>query len=185
MITVREVTEADLPGLARVLVDTWRATYRGIVPDSYLDAMSYEAHVQRGQQRLKEGGPGRSTWVAEVDGEIVGMASGGPERRHRADYPAELYAIYILPSHQGLGLGRRLVAGVAGRLRDAGFTSLLVWVLADNPSRRFYEALGGRLLEQGEIEIGGARLKEVAYVWQTWQELKIKGFGGAEKEDSQ
>lgn len=47
MITVREATEADLSGIARVLVDTWRATYRGIVPDSCLDGMTYDAQAEK------------------------------------------------------------------------------------------------------------------------------------------
>lgn len=172
MITIREATEADLPGIARVLVDTWRATYRGIVPDDYLNGMSYEKQVERGRQRLEEGGPERSTWVAEVDGGVVGMASGGPERTGRTDYPGELYAIYVLPAYQGRGLGRRLAAAVVKRLKGAGFGSMLVWVLAQNPARRFYESLGGRLVSESQIEIGGAMIPEVAYVWPTWQDFK-------------
>ena len=185
MITVREATEADLPGIAGVLIDTWRATYRGMVPDSYLDGMDHGQHIERGRRRLLEGGPGRSTWVAEVDGQvngefdgdavgnIVAIASGGPERKGRADYPAELYAIYSLPAYQGRGIGRRLVRGVADRLAAAGFTSMIIWVLAANPARRFYESLGGRLVDEAEIEIGGVTLPEVAYAWDSWDDLKV------------
>jgi hypothetical protein len=51
-------------------------------------------------------------------------------------------------------------------LADGGGTSLLAWVLAsNNPSRRFYEAVGGKMLGSRKIEIGGARLEEVAYGW--------------------
>jgi hypothetical protein len=50
-------------------------------------------------------------------------------------------------------------------LAEGGSTSLLIWVLARNPSRRFYEAVGGELLGSQEIEIGGTRLEEVAYGW--------------------
>ena len=39
--TVREATPADAPGIARVHVDAWRTTYRGLVPDSYLAGLSY------------------------------------------------------------------------------------------------------------------------------------------------
>lgn len=42
---------------------------------------------------------------------------------------------------------------------------MLVWVLGDNPSRAFYETLGGRFLGEKDIEIGGVRLEEVAYGW--------------------
>ena len=36
--------------------------------------------------------------------------------------------------------------------------SMLVWVLRDNPSRGFYEELGGRYLREQVLTIGGADL---------------------------
>jgi hypothetical protein len=42
---------------------------------------------------------------------------------------------------------------------------MLVWVLADNPSRSFYEALGGELIGEQNVTIGGVDLREVAYGW--------------------
>ena len=41
----------------------------------------------------------------------------------------------------------------------------MVWVLADNPSRRFSEALGGTFVADKVIEVGGKALVEVAYGW--------------------
>jgi hypothetical protein len=43
--------------------------------------------------------------------------------------------------------------------------SMLVWVLRDNPSRGFYEALGGEYVREQAITIGGANLIELAYGW--------------------
>jgi hypothetical protein len=40
-----------------------------------------------------------------------------------------------------------------------------LWVLERNRSRVFYERCGGRLANSRVIEIGGARLMEVAYWW--------------------
>jgi hypothetical protein len=71
----------------------------------------------------------------------------------------------LLREHQRAGIGRRLFGSVARGLAEGGITALLAWVLARNPSRRFYEAVGGKLLGSQEIDIGGARLEEVAYGW--------------------
>ena len=38
-ITIRPATAADAAQIARVRVDCWRSTYRGLVPDAYLDGM--------------------------------------------------------------------------------------------------------------------------------------------------
>ncbi len=174
---VREARPADVPGIARVHVDTWRTTYRGIVPDDYLDALSYEARERfwtRALERLAAAGEAGATgnphpgglFVAEAPGgEVVGFASCGREATGDPQYPGELYAIYVLDAWQGQGLGRRLARAVADRLAAAGLYSMLVWVLADNPMRRFYEALGDRLLREKKVEIGGVALVEVAYGW--------------------
>ena len=76
-----------------------------------------------------------------------------------------MYAIYVLEAYQGRGLGRDLTLDVVARLVADGRRSMLVWVLADNPACRFYEALGGRRVEVKRISIGGVELDEVAYGW--------------------
>jgi hypothetical protein len=42
---------------------------------------------------------------------------------------------------------------------------MLVWVLAENPARGFYQALGGELVSEKPIEVGDAKLIEAAYGW--------------------
>ena len=42
----------------------------------------------------------------------------------------------------------------ANALHQRGFTSLMLWVLKGNPTRGFYEHLGGRLFCEQMIEIG-------------------------------
>jgi FR47-like protein len=54
---------------------------------------------------------------------------------------------------------------VVRRLIQRGLRSLLIWVLAQNPSRRFYEALGGRQVREKLETRGGIQLIEIAYGW--------------------
>jgi hypothetical protein len=39
------------------------------------------------------------------------------------------------------------------------------WVLAANPSRAFYAALGGQRVDEKSVTLGGVQLVEVAYGW--------------------
>lgn len=165
---VREARQEDATAIARVHVDSWRTTYRGIVPEGFLAEMSYEDFENRWRGWLRNVGEPRLAYrVAELpSGRIVGFATGGP--RHGplyTDYTGELYTLYLLREHQRAGIGRSLLGSVARALAEGGTYSLLAWVLARNPSRRFYEAVGGEPLGSQEIEIGGARLEEVAYGW--------------------
>ena len=63
------------------------------------------------------------------------------------------------------------MATIAQRLAQHGLTSMLVWVLADNPACYFYEALGGTYLREKMIVIGGKELREIAYGWQDTKRL--------------
>lgn len=165
-IIIREADVSDAAAIARVHVDSWRTTYTGIVPEDYLANLSYSRREQIWYAALSASGSPSFVYVAEdAAGGVVGFASAGPERSGHAVYKGELYAIYILASHQRRGIGRRLTQAVVKRLMEAGIHSMLVWVLADNPFRAFYEALGGRPVTEQEITIGGARLIEVAYGW--------------------
>jgi ribosomal protein S18 acetylase RimI-like enzyme len=163
---IRQARVEDAAAIAKVHVDAWRTTYPGIVPADYLVSLSYEHHQEKWRNGLTVPEFGEFTYVAESDRrEIVGFATGGPERSGKLDYRGELHAIYLAAGHRRRGIGRSLVRTVAERLVELQFDSIMVWVLADNPSRAFYEALGGEKFFETVVEIGGARMIEVAYGW--------------------
>lgn len=163
---IREARVEDAPGIAHVHVESWRTTYRAIVPADYLAGLSVEERQAMWADTLHSPGSGTCRFVAEdASGTLVGFATGGPTRDADTPYDSELYAIYLLESAQGHGIGRMLAGAVAERLAQAGSRSMLVWALADNPACGFYEAMGGQKVLEREVEIGGARLPEVGYGW--------------------
>jgi ribosomal protein S18 acetylase RimI-like enzyme len=162
-MTIRAATEADIPAITRAHVASWRETYRGIVPQAFLDGIKLDEWEAR--RRKNQAQPGNHTLVAETEPGIVGFTIGGKNRDSAFAFDAELYAIYVLRAHQGRGLGRALQRALVERLAADGHRSMILWVLRDNPSRAFYERLGGQLAGEKEIEIGGAKLVEVAYGW--------------------
>ncbi len=163
---IRVATLADVAAVARVHVDSWRTTYQGFVPEAFLAGLAYADREIMWRRALSRSGSRSVICVAEADhGHIVGFAAGGPERSGDTAYTGQLYAIYVLDGWQRQGTGRQLTVTLVERLVDTGFASLLVWVLAENPSRRFYEALGGQYVREQPVTIGGAELVEVAYGW--------------------
>ena len=98
MVTIREARIEDAAGMAKVHVDSWRTTYAGIVPDTYLANLSYARR--------------EIFWR-----DILGNTS---ENKYR---------------------------------------------FVDNPSCRFYEALGGQRLRVEQADFDGLLVDEVAYGW--------------------
>lgn len=176
---IREADAADAPAIARVHVESWRTTYRGIIPDDFLASLSVERRARFWAETL--GTPDRSgfAFVAEdVSGTVIGFAAGGPELEQDPIYTGEMYAIYLLAEAQGRGIGRRLARAVAERLSAAGHAAMLVWVAAANPSRHFYAALGGVPIRERQVTIGGVSLTEVAYGWEDTRPLRQPNSGG-------
>ena len=171
--TIREATSDDAAAIARVHLDTSRATYKGLLPDEVLAETTYEWRFAVWSRALGDEGGAEFVYVAtdDADGRVFGFASGGPEREGDKEYDGELYAIYLLDTHQRKGAGRRLVQAVAERLAESGFRSMLIWVLAENPYRRFYETLGGVPVREKTIERGDRTLREIGYGWEDFKSL--------------
>ena len=166
MVTIREARIEDAAGMAKVHVDSWRTTYVGIVPDSYLASLSYARREAFWHGILSDAEANGYPFVAVNDeGEIVGFAFGGPQRNGDPAYQAELYSIYLLQAYQGQGIGRQLTRRLVEAFLQVGIQSMLLWVFADNPARRFYEALGGQYLRVEQADFDGVMVDEVAYGW--------------------
>lgn len=162
---IREANVTDAEGIARVHVDCWRTTYKDIVPEEFLNKLSYENRTQLWIQNISN--ETNYVFVAEQEGKIVGFTDGGKEKSGKyPGYMADITTLYILEEFQGLGMGRQLLQQVFLKLKENNMTSALVWVLEDNPSKYFYETMGAKVIEnQKDITIGGKQLNLIGYCW--------------------
>ena len=145
---VRPSLESDEQGIRKVQVTTWKHAYRGMIPDRILDEMTVTSPPRRPQPPDTPLLSSRRIFVAvENDSSVLGFAVGGMARDIEWNYESELWAIYVLPSEQGRGIGHQLFQTLATDLaRD--YKSMIIWVLeANHPSHKFYERMGGTRLE--------------------------------------
>jgi ribosomal protein S18 acetylase RimI-like enzyme len=164
MVEVRPARPYDTADIARIHIDMWRLAYDGILADEYLRGLSYtRSRVQ--WQVMLERHAGVLLVAESSDDGVVGFAAGGSARTSEFGVDGELAALYVLASHQGQGVGRDLTVEMARALHENGRSGMLVWVLADNPARDFYEHLGATEAGNQTIEIGDQGYVEVAYVW--------------------
>ena len=77
----------------------------------------------------------------------------------------EVYTLYVEPDFQNQGLGRRLLDAMFRQLKAQGFDTAALWMLADNPTRFFYEGLGGAMVGERRDNFAGQEVDEVAYAW--------------------
>jgi ribosomal protein S18 acetylase RimI-like enzyme len=162
-ITIRQADPADAPAIARLDVDTWRAAYAGVLSSSYLVGLS-ERRREAGWRSVILHEPRDVRVAVDGGGGLLGFGSCGPCRGERR-FTGEVFTLYVGPDWQNHGIGRRLLYALFRRLAAAGYGSAIVWVLRDNPSRFFYERLGGRQAARKALNVGGAWIDAVAYGW--------------------
>ncbi len=162
---IRRASLADVPVLAALNVQTWRETYRGLLPEALLDRDGALAEWQRTWQTvLQYAGPLDLVFLLEdPEGLAVGYASAGPARESAMGYGAEVYTLYLLKEAQGRGWGRELWQALLDHWEGRAF---YLWSHAANPVSGLYEHLGGR-----KIAARQARWGEVTYPELAW------GFG--------
>ena len=145
-IRLAEVDDAER--LAEILVRSWTATYRGIMPDPVLDRLSVADRTARWRTSIRDAASDDALrrWVVLDDRTIQGYAITGPGQDDFLPAPpgsGELDSLYLHPDAMGRGLGRALLAHALDDLRARGFHPLVLWAFEANAhARRFYETAG-------------------------------------------
>lgn len=160
MIRIRRAAAADAVGMAEVHVGVWRSAYAGILPDDYLARLSVPRHALYYQTGIQAG---HAAYVAEAEGEVVGFATASRASAALAD--GEIETLYVADDWREQGVGRALMQSAASRLARGGCRSAYLWVLRDNPSRWFYQRLGGRRAADSQTLVAGVAIPKTAYVW--------------------
>jgi len=163
-MTVRHADPGDARGIAEVHVCSWRTSYRGIVPDARLDALDVESRVLFWKTTLMRT-PNCCFVSVNDNGVITGFVSAGPAQNDELGTDGEIYAIYLVESAKKQGIGRRLLYEAVLCLRKAGFRSLSLWLLRENPARGFYERFGGRIMGEKSYVTGGFTLPAIGCKW--------------------
>ena len=165
-IVIRRAAPRDAEAIARVRIDGWRTSYRGLIPAAYLDGIQVDASTALWDKVLAAGPNPASVFVANHGDEVIGFAAGSLLAEPKFELNAELTAVYLRREFQRVGLGRRLIAAVVDAQRALGAAGMVVWVIAANkPARAFYEALGAELLTEQAFQWDGMDLLEAAYGW--------------------
>ncbi len=184
-VSLRPARPDDAPALAQVHWDSWVAAYRDVLPQASFDELPLarrERTWRRAAERMQlEPAARTGLTLAESAGRVLGFASRGPLRitgngtgdggagdggvtPRTDDVIGELYAIYLAPDAFRRGIGRALFEDSRAALREAGFASMRLWVLAPNRAAiAFYEAMGGTRHESSTFTTHGVTIEEYCY----------------------
>ena len=171
-VRIRAADAADARAIARVHVQAWRESYRGLVPDHVIEALSVERNDAMWAEILAADDSSivhvvERLGIGSDEPDIVGFGSAADARGPELGTSAEITAIYLLDKVKRCGIGRRLLSGLLPTLAAHGHHSAGLWVLVENrDARTFYETLGARTGPQRVVTGGPAEMHEIAYIWE-------------------
>ena len=128
-VRIRSAAPADSPAIARLMTQLGYATSADEMKERLLGILPH---------------PDYMTYVAEAEGEVVGIIGSGIGRYYEKDGAyGRLLALVVDESWRGRGVGALLVAEAERRLQERGATSVIVNSGSQRgEAHRFYGRLG-------------------------------------------
>lgn len=134
-VFIRPATTYDVDAVVDVGRRTWPQTYAPIAGEDYVRMGLAKWWTVAATRPLVVAG---KATVAELDGEVVGVAVVGPLKGDLV-----LFRLYVVPEHQGTGIGRMLLEDVLQVARERGHRIIRLSYLDGNVNaERFYRAFG-------------------------------------------
>jgi GNAT superfamily N-acetyltransferase len=141
------MTRESTLSIRRCGLDDWR-DLRSIrlealadTPDAY--GSTYEESVLWSDAQWKNAASTRLYYLADRDGAVVGMVSGGLNDAHPGT--RWLYGMYVTPNERGSGTAALMVRAIDDWARSHGVAEVYLHVTTSVPrARAFYEKLGFR-----------------------------------------
>lgn len=144
---IRTANERDIKIIHELAIQTWWPTYRDILPEEQISFMLEDMYSEHALKQQMENG--LVFLLVERDDQPVAFAG------FSLEYPDEgifkLHKIYILPSEQSKGTGKKLIQHIIALSKAKGGKILELNVNRNNPALSFYKKLGFELYKEADI----------------------------------
>lgn len=142
MERIRKVTCGDEKALAYVQTESWKAAFKGLIPDDVLVRSTDLKKATAMYQRLLDMGKGNG-YILEIDGKPHCIAWWDAARDEDMQGAAELICIHSLKDNWGKGYGHLMMERILEDVQKAGYPQIMLWVFDSNARAiRFYKAHG-------------------------------------------
>lgn len=166
-VDIRPAAQADAPAIAGLHLRAWQEAYRDLAPPEAYETLTEDVRLAHWAATLSEPQAHHLTLVAEREGRLLGVGVAASPSEAAFSGRGEVRSLYVDPTAQRLGVGRRLLGEVAATLAAWGYRGVALGVVAGNaPAIAFYESLGaravGRYLDPGPVW----RSENVVLAWE-------------------
>ena len=165
-IDIREATENDIEEVARLHVNSWCKTYKGIISQNYLDNM--KNNIQKRIERMKNEFVLRNMLLGIKDNKIVGFMEYTltNEFSKDLDIDCELCGLYIKNEYVGKGIGTQLFNYIKNLFIKNNKHKMGLWCIKENKNAvNFYLKKGGKKVKEKTFTLAGKEYNEIAFIY--------------------
>jgi len=164
-LEIRDLEISDVESVAEIRIRGWQNTYADQMPDDYLKNLSLEKTILRWREVLSNPVRDRKAVGAFISGKLIGYISMGPNRSEDEINSGEIFAIYVEPDLQKMGIGTRLINTSTEFFASLGYSYATLWVLHTNvQAMSFYERKGWSASGKRKTEsLGNFEISEIQY----------------------
>lgn len=157
MIRIIKAEEEHFTTIRSIALQTWPPTFGDILSREQIDYMlEWMYSIPAIESQVYE--KGHTFILAKEEDTFLGYAS------YQLNYPAEgktkIHKIYMLPSAQGKGIGKKLIDYISGAALSHENRTLSLNVNRNNKAVDFYKKTGFEIAGSEDISIGRGFLME-------------------------
>lgn len=134
---IRIASELDIPLISELAVKTWWPSYSSIISDEQISFMLEDMYSAGSLQ--KQMNSGIDFLIAERENMAIGFAAYSLIDTENQVF--KLHKLYVLPTEQGLGTGKKLIDEVSSSAKLKGGKILELNVNRGNPAQYFYKKM--------------------------------------------
>lgn len=162
---IRKASENDAKEIAEIIVSSWKITYRGIISDDFLDNMSVEKMTNRWEENIKSPNESNNIYVYEEENKVLAIMRFGKVDNMQSKN-GEIHVLYVKPDLKRNGIGTKLVNYAKQNLLKQGYKKMEIWCAKGNePSIKFYEKMGGKIINTRISKVNGIDVDEVGFIY--------------------
>ena len=138
---IRFAMSSDIEQIAKIYINSWQKTYKGLLCQEYLDSLNMEKVSQRWSNYILE--PRHGIFVAISNDVVLGFGAFKPY--HRIDDCIYIESLHVDEACQGKGIGSAIIKHIYTVGSDEDFGKMAVCLVKGNDKARdLYTKLGAQ-----------------------------------------
>ncbi|MCQ2969602.1 MAG: GNAT family N-acetyltransferase [Clostridium sp.] len=159
---IRKANENDIIEISKLYVSNWKKTYKGILPQKYLDGLNIDYGIEKWGKYINE--EEQKVFVAYENDEFLGFTACKVDDEEKDWW--YLDSLHVSEGSRGKGIGTKLINTVGKYAFDNKYKCMSICIVKGNDNaKELYEKLGAKSYKCFIDDFGGIKSNSEKLIW--------------------